>query len=134
MAKPVTREEKENSKKEFDELNLLINNEFKGLKGWLLKTAQPKLTNLQKLLTGNLKDLDTKWECETEIRIAKTLTKNGQTKIDYIELLVGKLNEQVLRAPIKIRRQQRGFRQVDNLSHEDTSKLQGTNRGKEVKT
>ena len=103
IAKPVTREAKENSKREFDELNLLINNEFKGLEGWLLKTAQPKLTNLQKLLTGNLKDLDTRWECETEIRIAKTLTKHGQTKIDYIESLVGKLNKQVLRAPIKIK-------------------------------
>ena len=58
MAKPVTREEKENSKREFDELNLLINNELKGLEGWLLKTAQPKLTNLQKLLTGDLTDHD----------------------------------------------------------------------------
>ena len=67
MAKPVTREEKENSKREFDELNLLINNELKGLKGWLLKTAQPKLTNLQKLLTGDLTDHDNRWECEAEI-------------------------------------------------------------------
>ena len=103
MAKPVTREEKENSKKEFDELNLLINNELKGLEGWLLKTATPKLTNLQKLLTGDLKDPDKQWECEAEIQIAKTLTKHGQTKIDYIESLVGKLNEKVLRAPIKIK-------------------------------
>ena len=103
MAKPVTREEKENSKREFDELNLLINNELKGLEGWLLKTATPKLTNLQKLLTGDLKDPDKRWECEAEIRIERTLTKHGQTKIDYIELLVGKLNEQVLRAPIKIK-------------------------------
>ena len=72
MAKPVTREEKENSKKEFDELNLLINNELKGLEGWLLKTAQPKLTNLQKLLTGDLTDQDNRWGCEAEIQIAKT--------------------------------------------------------------
>ena len=103
MAKPVTREEKENSKREFDELNHLINNEFKGLEGWLLKTAQPKLTNLQKLLTGDLTDQDNRWECEAEIRIAKTLTKQGQTKIDYIDKLVSKLNYQVLRAPIKIK-------------------------------
>ena len=103
MAKPVTREEKENSKKEFDELNLLINNELKGLEGWLLKTATPKLTNLQKLLTGDLGNPDKRWECEAEIRIAKTYTKQGQTKINYMESLVGKLNEQVLRAPIKVK-------------------------------
>ena len=93
MAKPVTREEKENSKKEFDELNLLINNELKGLEGWLLKTATPKLTNLQKLLTGDLKDPNKRWECKAEIRIVKTYTKQGQTKIDYMESLVRKLNE-----------------------------------------
>ena len=103
MAKPVTREEKENSKREFDELNHLINNELKGLEGWLLKSAQPKLTNLQKLLSGDMTDQDTRWECEAEIRIAKTLTKQGQSKIDYIDNLVTNLNDQVLRAPIKIK-------------------------------
>ena len=103
MAKPVTREEKENSKREFDELNHLINNELKGLEGWLLKSAQPKLTNLQKLIRGDMTDPDTRWECEAEIRIAKTLTKQGQSKIDYIDNLVTNLNDQVLRAPIKIK-------------------------------
>ena len=103
MAKPVTREEKDNSKKEFDELIFLINQELKGLEGWLLKTATPKLTNLSKLLTGNLGNADKCWECEAEIRIAKTYTKQGQTKIDYVESLVGKLNDQVLRAPIKVK-------------------------------
>ena len=103
MTKPVTREEKENSKRECDELNHLINNEFKGLEGWLVKTAQPKLNNLQKLIRGDLTDQDSWWECEAEIRIAKTLTKQGQTKIDYIDSLVSKLNEQVLRAPIKVK-------------------------------
>ena len=58
MAKPVTREEKENSKKEFDKLIFLINQELKGLEGWLLKTATPKLTNLSKLLTGELRHAD----------------------------------------------------------------------------
>merc|ERR1711873_349945 len=35
------------------------------------------------------------------LNIGKTLMKNGQTKIDYIDKLVEKLNDQVLRAPIK---------------------------------
>ena len=56
--RPVTRAEKENSKKEFDDLLLLIPQEFLGLEGWLLKNANPKLTNLAKLLTNNLKDAD----------------------------------------------------------------------------
>ena len=93
MAKPVTREEKENSKKEFDELIFLINQELKSLEGWILKTATPKLTNLQKLLTGDLKNADKRWECEAEIRVVKTYIKQGQTKLDYMETLVGKLNE-----------------------------------------
>ena len=101
--RPVTRDEKENSKKEFDDLIFLINQELKGLEGWLLKTANPKLNNLAKLLTGNLGDADKRWDCETEIRIVKTYTKTGQTKIDYVESLIGKLNEQVLRAPIKVK-------------------------------
>ena len=53
FTRPVTREEKENSKKEFDDLIFLINQELRGLEGWLLKTANPKLTNLAKLLTGD---------------------------------------------------------------------------------
>ena len=91
--RPVTRDEKENSKKEFDDLIFLINQELRGLEGWLLKTANPKLTNLAKLLTGDLGNADKRWECEAEIRIVKTYTKTGQTKIDYVESLVGKLNE-----------------------------------------
>ena len=109
--RPVTRDEKENSKKEFDDLIFLINQELRGLEGWLLKTANPKLNNLAKLLTGDLGNADKCWECEAEIWIVKTYTKQGQTKIDYVESLVGKLNDQVLRAPIKV-----------NESDEDTSK------------
>ena len=98
--RPVTRADKENSKKEFDDLILLIQQEFWGLEGWLLKNTNPKLTNIAKLLTGDLKDADKRWDCEAEIRIVKTYTKTGQTKINYVESLIGRLNEQVLRAPI----------------------------------
>ena len=100
--RPVTRDEKENSKKEFDDLIFLINQELRGLEGWLLKTANPKLTNLAKLLTGDLESADKCWDCEAEIRIVKTYTKTGQTKINYVESLIGKLNEQVVRAPLKV--------------------------------
>ena len=98
--RPVTRADKENSKKEFDDLMLLIQQEFRGLEGWLLKNANPKLTNLAKLITGDLKDADKRWEYETEIRIVKTYAKTGQNKVDYVESLIGRLNEQVIRAPI----------------------------------
>ena len=79
---------------------LLIQQEFCGLEGWLTKDANPKLTNLAKLITGDLKDVDKRWECEMEIRIVTTFVKTGQSKIDFVESLIGKLNEQVLRAPI----------------------------------
>ena len=100
FTRPVTRADKENSKKEFDDLLLLIQQEFQGLEGWLLKNANPKLTNLAKLLTGDLKDADKRWEYETEIRIVKTYAKTGQTKVDYVESLIGRLKEQVIRSPI----------------------------------
>ena len=103
MSRPVTREEKENSKREFDEMNTLINNELKSLHNWVLKTAQPKLINLQTLLRADLTDPDTKWDCEAELRIGRTLTKQGQSKIDYIDKLAKNLNDQVLRAPIKVK-------------------------------
>ena len=95
-ARPVTRDEKENSKKKFDDLTFLINQELRGLEDWLTKSANPKL------LTGDLGNADKCWSCEAEIRIVKTYTKTGQTKINYVESLVGRLNEQVLRVPLKV--------------------------------
>ncbi len=56
--RPVTRAEKENYKKEFDDLILLILQEFRGLEGWLLKNANPKLINLAKRLIGDLENGD----------------------------------------------------------------------------
>ena len=81
---------------------LLIQQEFWGLEGWLLKNANPKLTNLAKLITGDLKDADKRWECETEIRIVKTYAKTGQNKVNYVESLIGRLNEQVIKALLKV--------------------------------
>ena len=103
MSRPVTREEKENSKREFDDLNELINHEIKGLEAWVLKTAVPKLIILQKLLEGDLSNQEEKWKCEAELRVSKSLVKTGQTKIDQIDSLAKKLNDQVLRAPIKVK-------------------------------
>ena len=67
---------------------LLIQQEFRGLEGWLTKNADPKLTNLAKLITGDLKDADKRWECETEIRIITTFAKTRQNKVDYVESLI----------------------------------------------
>ena len=98
--RPLTRTDKEKSKKEWESLISVIQKEFHGLKGWLTKDANPKVTNLQKLITGDLKDMDKRWESETSFCIISTLLKTGQGKIAFIESLLGKLNEQVLRAPI----------------------------------
>ena len=100
--RPVTREEKENSKKEFEDLEYLIHQELRGLEGWLLNTANKKLTEVSKLLKGDLKDADQRWQCEAELRIVKSYNKSGQTKLDYVETLVARLNDQVIRAPHKV--------------------------------
>ena len=62
--------------------------------------ASSKVTELHKNLQGNLKDVDAGWECETMICIIVTLNKTGLGKIAFIETLLGKLNDQVLGAPI----------------------------------
>ena len=64
VTRPVTREEKEKSKQEFDDLVFLIYQELRGIEGWLLNTANKKLTNVDKLLTGDLKNAEKSWECE----------------------------------------------------------------------
>ncbi len=98
--RPLTRAEKDKSKKEWESLISVIQKEFHGLEGWLTKDANPKVTNLQKNLAGDLKDVDKRWECETSLRIISTLVKTGTGKIAFIESLIGKLNDQVLGAPI----------------------------------
>ena len=98
--RPLTRSKKDKSKKEWESLISIIQKEFHGLEGWLTKDANPKVTNLPKNLTGDLKDVDKRWECETSLRIILTLIKTGTGKIAFIESLIGKLNDQVLRAPI----------------------------------
>ena len=73
--------EKDKSKKEWESLISVIQREVNRLKGWLTKDANPKVTNLQKLITGDLKDVDKRWECETSLRIISTLLKLDQAKL-----------------------------------------------------
>ena len=75
--KPLTRQERECSRKEWENLISLIEKEFKGLEGWMTKDANPKVTELHKLLQGDLKDVDARWECKTMICIIETLNKTG---------------------------------------------------------
>ena len=88
--RPLTRQERERSKKEWENLISIIEKEFKGLEGWMTKDANPKVTELHKLLQGDLKDVDARWECETMIRIIVTLNKTGLGKIAFIETLQSK--------------------------------------------
>ena len=98
--RPLTRQERERSKKEWENLISIIEKEFKGLEGWMTKDANPKVTELHKLLQGDLKDVDARWDFETMIHIIVTLNKTGLGKIAFIETLLGKLNDQVLGAPL----------------------------------
>ena len=98
--KPLTRAEREHNKQCWENLISLIEKEFKGLEGWMTKEAHPKVTELNKLLAGDLKDNDARWECETQLGIIATLNKTGLKKIAFIDKLLGKLQSQVLGAPI----------------------------------
>ena len=64
--RPLTRSEKEKSKKEWESLISVIQREFAGLEGWLSKDANRKVTDIHKNPSGNLKDVDKRWECETQ--------------------------------------------------------------------
>ena len=83
--KPLTRQEREHSRQWWDNLRALIEKEFKGLEGWMTKEAHPKVTELNKLLAGDLKDNDARWECETQLGIIATLNKTGLKKIAFID-------------------------------------------------
>ena len=78
--KPLTRLEQKRSKQCWDNLTALIEKEFKGLEGWMTKEAHPKVTDLNKLLVGDLKDNDARWECETQLGMIATLNKIGLKK------------------------------------------------------
>ena len=99
--KLLTRLERAHSKQCWNNLTALIEKEFKGLEGWMTKEAHPKVTDLNKLLAGDLKDKEVRWECESQLGIIATQNKTGLKKIAYIEELLGKLQSQVLGAPIE---------------------------------
>ena len=48
--RPLTRNEKELSKKEWESLISIIEKELKGLEGWMKTDANPKVTELHKNL------------------------------------------------------------------------------------
>ena len=89
----------------------LVDKEFKGLEGWMANDANPKTIELTRWLTEGLSDNEARWECESQLEILATLTKTGQHKLDYIEELLGKLQTQVLGAPL-----------AESDKDEDTSK------------
>ena len=78
----------------------LIDKEFKGLEGWMANEAHPKVIELTRRLAEDLSDNEARWECESQLGVLATQTKSGQRKIDYIEELLGKLQSQVLGAPL----------------------------------
>ena len=92
VTRPVTREEKEKSKQEFEDLLYLLHQDLRDIEGWLLNTANKKLTDIDKLLKGDLKNAEKRWECEVELRIIKTYIKTGQSKVDFVATLIDRLN------------------------------------------
>ena len=78
----------------------------------MTKEAHPKVIELTKLLAEDLSENEARWECESQLEVIATQNKTGQCKIDYIEELLGKLQTQVLGAPL-----------AESDKDEDTSKV-----------
>ena len=66
----------------------------------MANNANPKTIELARRLADGLSDNEARWEAESQLEIIATLTKTGQRKLDYIEELLGKLQTQVLGAPL----------------------------------
>ena len=111
VTQPRTRQERVLNKKQWDELTLLIDKEFKGFQGWMSTDSHPMVIELTKLLTGDLSDNGIRWDCETQLEVISTLKETGQCKIDYLKVLLEKLQSLVLGAPL-----------AETESEEDTSK------------
>ena len=112
VTEPRTRQEQKFSRQRWDNLTTLIDKEFKGLEGWMTNEAHPKVIKLTKLLTEVLSENEARWECKSQLEVIATQNKTGQIKIDYIEELLGKLQSQVLGAPL-----------AESESEEDTSEV-----------
>ena len=96
----LNRLEWAHSRQCWDNLTTLVDKEFKGLEGWMANNANPKTIKLARWLADGLSDNEARWEAESQLEIIATLTKTGQRKLDYIEELLGKLQTQVLGAPL----------------------------------
>ena len=69
--------------------------------------SHPMVIELTKLLTGDLSDNGIRWECETQLEVISTLKETGQRKIDYLKVLLEKLQSLVLGAPLAKQSQRR---------------------------
>ena len=85
MSAARTRQEREQNKRQWDNLTILINKEFQGFGGWVTNEAQPRIVNLTKALTGGLSDNDLRWECETQIDVITTLRETGHKNLEYLK-------------------------------------------------
>ena len=74
--------------------------------------SHPMVIELTKLLTGDLSDNGLRWECETQLEVISTLKETGQRKIDYLKVLLEKLQLLVLGAPL-----------AETESEEDTTEV-----------
>ena len=64
--------------------------------------SHPMVIELTKLLTGDISDNGLRWECETQLELISTLKETGQHKIDYLKVLLEKLQSLVLGALLAV--------------------------------
>ena len=96
----LTRDQKLKSQKELDNSLGLITTEFKTLEAWVLESPQKQQEDLTKHLREDLSEPEVKWATEEKIEVMSTLQKSWEKKLLYISNLLGKLEEEVVNAPV----------------------------------
>ena len=97
---PLTGEQKLRSKQKWDNGLGRVAKEFKTLEAWVLESPQKHQEDLTKHLREDLSEPEIKWTTEEKIEVLSTLQKAWEKKLLYISNLLGKLEEEVVNAPV----------------------------------
>ena len=100
MRQALTREQKLRNKLKWDNSLGLVVKELKTLEAWVLESPQKHQEDLTKHLREDLSEPETKWNAQEKIEVLATLQKSWEKKLLCISNLLGKLEEEVVNAPV----------------------------------
>ena len=95
----LTRARAEESKLAWERVLNLLESYSTELTKWVKATGYPSLEELAALLTGDLEDEDTLWNVMHQVKLVTNNEKAYSKKLSYIESLISKLEEEVLKTP-----------------------------------